>query len=640
MKRQSKSSQVVSAKKQKYTCKYKDEWTNEYGVIRKSNNKGIGFAFCTLCSNDFSVSHGGKNDIQRQEVELSQLRFAAMATMKNEDRSINDDDLEQLRKAALDSIPLKNTLNKLELEKNSNPHKYSNGNRRNYNNRHSNLIIIKTEDSKPPATVSVPVTISLSVTKSSSASPLSSNSSPTHVRSKASMAEQEQLFIWNETPAKIKTVVWQHSGFSVYKNDRARQTDNSQSIYLPAKFSRFESDSDTDDSSDDENDNISTSRSFNDLSESSDEKVIETDAVNSVSVVKNNLSEEFPDKKDISSKSDNSSGNRDCLKSSIVKDSNRTDKNHKHSRSIHHHSVRDQSSKRSLDSESYESKHSRHRSSHKHKSKRSEEKKRKHHKDDSKVHRSHKSSKNHNSTSKRHFEERKIEESVKHTSQVPVVNDDFHDDESDSDCEESRFKQSSSRRKPEVVISRFSELGQSKRLSPKIDEGLTPTYNRNSSYRNSSPTEKQSDKNRLNTKLSVHSVVKLVNDHKPSSNGDQHKILDFKLDSAEKWPSSMHYREKSSDHVNNRITVKRKVELEHHPSKRIRSIHDRLGVPKAKPIYEVFPRKIEMKRHPKILNAASLNEKGKVEWNHTVIVIASVISLLKFIFSGHAKFFT
>ncbi|KAG1680073.1 hypothetical protein GQR58_012671 [Nymphon striatum] len=593
MKRQSKSSQVVSAKKQKYTCKYKDEWTNEYGVIRKSNNKGIGFAFCTLCSNDFSVSHGGKNDIQRQEVELSQLRFAAMATMKNEDRSINDDDLEQLRKAALDSIPLKNTLNKLELEKNSNPHKYSNGNRRNYNNRHSNLIIIKTEDSKPPATVSVPVTISLSVTKSSSASPLSSNSSPTHVRSK-----------------------------------------------VPAKFSRFESDSDTDDSSDDENDNISTSRSFNDLSESSDEKVIETDAVNSVSVVKNNLSEEFPDKKDISSKSDNSSGNRDCLKSSIVKDSNRTDKNHKHSRSIHHHSVRDQSSKRSLDSESYESKHSRHRSSHKHKSKRSEEKKRKHHKDDSKVHRSHKSSKNHNSTSKRHFEERKIEESVKHTSQVPVVNDDFHDDESDSDCEESRFKQSSSRRKPEVVISRFSELGQSKRLSPKIDEGLTPTYNRNSSYRNSSPTEKQSDKNRLNTKLSVHSVVKLVNDHKPSSNGDQHKILDFKLDSAEKWPSSMHYREKSSDHVNNRITVKRKVELEHHPSKRIRSIHDRLGVPKAKPIYEVFPRKIEMKRHPKILNAASLNEKGKVEWNHTVIVIASVISLLKFIFSGHAKFFT
>ncbi|KAG1680265.1 Mitochondrial fission 1 protein [Nymphon striatum] len=58
MKRQSKSSQVVSAKKQKYTCKYKDEWTKEYGVIRKSNNKGIGFAFCTLCSNDFSVSHG------------------------------------------------------------------------------------------------------------------------------------------------------------------------------------------------------------------------------------------------------------------------------------------------------------------------------------------------------------------------------------------------------------------------------------------------------------------------------------------------------------------------------------------------------------------------------------------------------
>ncbi|KAG1655736.1 Down syndrome cell adhesion molecule [Nymphon striatum] len=58
MKRQSKSSQVVSAKNQKYTCKYKDEWTKEYGVIRKSNNKGIGFAFCTLCSNDFSVSHG------------------------------------------------------------------------------------------------------------------------------------------------------------------------------------------------------------------------------------------------------------------------------------------------------------------------------------------------------------------------------------------------------------------------------------------------------------------------------------------------------------------------------------------------------------------------------------------------------
>ncbi|KAG1695303.1 hypothetical protein GQR58_006606 [Nymphon striatum] len=452
---------------------------------------------------------------EQDEVELSQLRFAAMATM---------------------------------------PHKYSNGNRRNYNNRHSNLIIIKTEDSKPPATVSVPVTISLSVTKSSSASPLSSNSSPTHVRSKdnrqkvcsfmhctnaqlsvsfsaaligisfekdlkfvglsekipekkAKISQKEKDDVYETTkrkrgvvgswktefpwllvsemssssrstatddvqstpsePAKLycnpcrsvygplanpkrlakdkydkyangpfvvgcsnlrhgALVCHQNSeghkhaiviqtakaskpgdmsadralaklndknferlgklfrnAHAIVKNcspmtdftwmaklDKVKDVDigdtylNAKScnkiivaiaestrhpieqlLEMPAKFSRFESDSDTDDSSDDENDNISTSRSFNDLSESSDEKVIETDAVNSVSVVKNNLSEEFPDKKDISSKSDNSSGNRDCLKSSIVKDSNRTDKNHKHSRSIHHHSVRDQSSK-------------------------------------------------------------------------------------------------------------------------------------------------------------------------------------------------------------------------------------------------------------------------------------------------------
>ncbi|KAJ8017873.1 hypothetical protein HOLleu_44459 [Holothuria leucospilota] len=41
--------------------KYKDAYIAEWPVIRKSQ-KGDTYAFCTSCTMDFSVSHGGRND--------------------------------------------------------------------------------------------------------------------------------------------------------------------------------------------------------------------------------------------------------------------------------------------------------------------------------------------------------------------------------------------------------------------------------------------------------------------------------------------------------------------------------------------------------------------------------------------------
>lgn len=64
MKRSSNPGQDVK-KRPRYSAKFKPEWSKDFdGIIRKSS-KGESHAFCTLCSVDFTVSHGGKNDVQR-----------------------------------------------------------------------------------------------------------------------------------------------------------------------------------------------------------------------------------------------------------------------------------------------------------------------------------------------------------------------------------------------------------------------------------------------------------------------------------------------------------------------------------------------------------------------------------------------
>ena len=44
--------------------KFNDLWCNKFKFIQKSQ-KGEGFVLYTVCGRDFSVAHGGENDINR-----------------------------------------------------------------------------------------------------------------------------------------------------------------------------------------------------------------------------------------------------------------------------------------------------------------------------------------------------------------------------------------------------------------------------------------------------------------------------------------------------------------------------------------------------------------------------------------------
>jgi hypothetical protein len=50
--------------KKKYLVKFNDSWPDKFNFIRKSF-KGENFASYTVCRSDFSVGHGGENDITR-----------------------------------------------------------------------------------------------------------------------------------------------------------------------------------------------------------------------------------------------------------------------------------------------------------------------------------------------------------------------------------------------------------------------------------------------------------------------------------------------------------------------------------------------------------------------------------------------
>ena len=57
-------SEPVPSKKKKYCVKFNHSWCNKFKFIQKSR-KGERFALCTVCGSDFSVGHGGENDINR-----------------------------------------------------------------------------------------------------------------------------------------------------------------------------------------------------------------------------------------------------------------------------------------------------------------------------------------------------------------------------------------------------------------------------------------------------------------------------------------------------------------------------------------------------------------------------------------------
>lgn len=60
------NAEAPAAKKAKKMCKYLAKWEPEFPFIKKSF-MGQTHAFCTLCNVNFSVTHGGKNDVLQHQ---------------------------------------------------------------------------------------------------------------------------------------------------------------------------------------------------------------------------------------------------------------------------------------------------------------------------------------------------------------------------------------------------------------------------------------------------------------------------------------------------------------------------------------------------------------------------------------------
>jgi hypothetical protein len=58
----SSNSSLPSAKRPKRLCHFDDSWPKEFKGIKKSS-LGDTFARCVLCNSDFSIGHGGRNDV-------------------------------------------------------------------------------------------------------------------------------------------------------------------------------------------------------------------------------------------------------------------------------------------------------------------------------------------------------------------------------------------------------------------------------------------------------------------------------------------------------------------------------------------------------------------------------------------------
>ena len=57
-------------KSKKYFCKGKPEYTKDY-VHFTASKRGASHAYCVLCKQDFSISHGGRNDLDKHKNTLS-----------------------------------------------------------------------------------------------------------------------------------------------------------------------------------------------------------------------------------------------------------------------------------------------------------------------------------------------------------------------------------------------------------------------------------------------------------------------------------------------------------------------------------------------------------------------------------------
>jgi len=63
------SSSSSKKKSKKWIQKYKPEYSQAFNFVRKSS-KSDEHAFCTVCSVDFSIAHGGRNDITQHAATI------------------------------------------------------------------------------------------------------------------------------------------------------------------------------------------------------------------------------------------------------------------------------------------------------------------------------------------------------------------------------------------------------------------------------------------------------------------------------------------------------------------------------------------------------------------------------------------
>ena len=68
----------------KWSQKFKQEYTVEWPCITKSQ-KGIYHAFCTVCSRDISVEHGGRDDVRRH---IATSKHAEIAKSRSSSRTV------------------------------------------------------------------------------------------------------------------------------------------------------------------------------------------------------------------------------------------------------------------------------------------------------------------------------------------------------------------------------------------------------------------------------------------------------------------------------------------------------------------------------------------------------------------------
>jgi cystathionine beta-lyase/cystathionine gamma-synthase len=85
----------------KWKQKYKDEYGKVYSFITKSS-KSDEHAFCSICSIDISMAHGGINDIKQH---MATIKHMTSAKLRGETKSITsyygNDDLQVIRAEAL-----------------------------------------------------------------------------------------------------------------------------------------------------------------------------------------------------------------------------------------------------------------------------------------------------------------------------------------------------------------------------------------------------------------------------------------------------------------------------------------------------------------------------------------------------------